>query len=80
MEGTMSNPTSPEERVESLVGVGRKVPGGPWFLELRECLDSPVYLGPYPNPDVAREEAKHIKEYLAALLRRAPQAPGQPRG
>jgi hypothetical protein len=72
----MSQPPSPEDRVEALVGVGRKVLGGPWFIQLRKCLEAPVHLGPYPNADVAREEAKRIKQYLAALLRSARPAPG----
>jgi hypothetical protein len=55
------------------VDVGRKVPGGPWFVELRELLDETLSLGPYPNPDVAREDAKRLRQYVAALLREAGQ-------
>jgi hypothetical protein len=66
----MNQAASPEEkRAETLVEVGRKIPGGPWFVELRELLEEPIYLGPYPNPDVAREDVKRLRQYVAALLR-----------
>ena len=73
----MNEKASPEEeRANALVEVGRKVPGGPWFVELRELLEESVYLGPYPNPDVAREDVKRLRQWVAALLRQG----GQPAG
>jgi hypothetical protein len=66
----MNEKASPEEeRANALVELGRKLPGGPWFVELRELLAETVYLGPYPNPDVAREDVKRLREYVATLLR-----------
>jgi hypothetical protein len=73
----MTDNVSPEEyRANALVRVGRKVPGGPWFVQLHEVLDQPIYLGPYPNPDVAREDVKRLRQYVAALLREARQPAG----
>jgi hypothetical protein len=72
----MNEAASPEEkRAETLVAVGRKVPGGPWFVELRKVLDEPVSLGPYPNPDLARQDANRIRQYVAALLRESGSQP-----
>jgi hypothetical protein len=66
----MNERVSPEEdRAETLVRVGRRVPGGPWFVVLGEVLEEPIYLGPYPNRDVAREDVKRLRRYVAALLR-----------
>jgi hypothetical protein len=66
----MNQEESPEEkRAEALVDVGRKIPGAPWFVELRELLEEPIYLGPYPNPDFARRDVKLLRRYVVALLR-----------
>src|SRR5207302_1422202 len=73
-ESSMSKPGTPEERARSLVGAGCKVPGGPWFVELKELLHPPLFLGPYRNPSGAREDADRIRQFLAAALREAGQA------
>jgi hypothetical protein len=64
----MSKPT-PQQRAESLVRVGPKQQGQPWFIELREMLPESIFIGPYQNPAVAEKEAKRIRQYLAALIR-----------
>jgi hypothetical protein len=60
---------SAEQRAAALVVVRSRVPGGPFFIELVDVLDPPVAIGPYENPQTAHEEAKRIREYLAALIR-----------
>jgi hypothetical protein len=70
----MSRPTTPEERAQALVTVAARVPGGPWFIALRELVEPPVLLGPYESPAVAREDAGKIRQFVAALLRQAGQA------
>ena len=65
----MTTARTPEERAQSLVHVGPRVAGGPWFVELRELLPEPVQLGPYENPDLAKRDARKIQQYLAAALR-----------
>ena len=73
----MSETASPEEkRAQALVEVGRKVPGGPWFVQLRDLLEQPIYLGPYPNPQVAKEDVERLRRYVAALLREGRQRAG----
>jgi hypothetical protein len=64
----MSEVTAAERRVETLVRVRTRQPGGPWFVELVGVSDEPVSLGPYDNPSVARDDARKIRNYLAALL------------
>ncbi len=60
---------SADPDVRSLVKVRTKVPGGPWFIELGQVVDEPVYLGPFANPATAREEARRVADCLGALVR-----------
>ncbi len=64
----MSNDVAADARAESLVRVRTRRPGGPWFIELVGALPEPVRLGPYDNPAIARNEARQLRTYLAALL------------
>jgi hypothetical protein len=57
-------------RAQALVRVRSRQPGGPWFVELTRASAPPVPIGPYENPAIAREQAQHIRDYLAALLGR----------
>jgi hypothetical protein len=65
----MMTTRTPEERAQSLVHAGPHVPGGPWFVELRELVPEPVLLGPYENLDLAKRDARKLQQYLAAVLR-----------
>ena len=76
----MSATPTPEERAQALVTVGRKVPGGDWFVQLGELLEETVYVGPYLNKAVAEEDAVRIRRYLAAVLREGAQAGSQATG
>jgi hypothetical protein len=67
----MSAPPTPEERAEALVAVRREVPGGPCFIHLGEGLGAPVRLGPYENPAVAKDEAREVRRFVAAVIREA---------
>ena len=67
----MNGATTPEQRARALVGVAAKVRGGPWFVQLRELADPPVWLGPYPNKSVAQEDAERVQAFLAAVIRAA---------
>jgi hypothetical protein len=60
---------STEAWVEELVVARTKIPGGPWFVELRGMPSSPVFLGPYSNPAVAKEVAGEVRRFLADVLR-----------
>jgi hypothetical protein len=77
----MSATPSPEERVHALVVARSKEPGGPWFVELRELLQPAVYLGPYQNPSIAQDDARRVREFLAAVMwearRQAAETTGQ---
>ena len=48
-----------------------KVPGGGWFVRLGEVIEPPVFLGPYENPAVARQDAEKVAQFLAAVIREA---------
>jgi hypothetical protein len=72
----MSGLPTPEERAEALVEAKNEEPGGPWFVELRELADPPVRLGPYANPQLAREDAQHLRKFLAAAIEEARQGAG----
>jgi hypothetical protein len=70
----MSETLSPEERAQALVIARSKVPGGPWFVELRELLQPAFCLGPYQNPSIAEDDARKVREFLAAVIREARRA------
>ncbi|MBV9122245.1 MAG: hypothetical protein JO112_02655 [Planctomycetes bacterium] len=70
----MGKPASPEQRAEALVGAGSKIPGGPWFVELKELVQPSIFLGPYENPSLAQEDARKLQHYLAEVIREALQA------
>ncbi len=74
----MGEDTKADARADTLVRVRTRQPGGPWFIELVDALPTPVRLGPYDNPAIAKDEARQLRAYLSALLRtHAPvQAPG----
>jgi hypothetical protein len=59
---------TPEERAEALVSWGSSQPGGPHMVRLQGLLDEPVILGPYLNPDLAKQDAARIRRFLAALI------------
>ena len=61
---------------EELVVVRTKVPGGPWFVELKEPHGEPFLLGPYDNRGVARDEAQRLRRFMAAVLADARQGAG----
>jgi hypothetical protein len=67
----MSDAPTPEQRAESLVAVTCRAPGEPYFLELRGPRLKPVRLGPYQNPDLAKGDARLVREFLAAVIREA---------
>jgi len=50
------------------VTVRSKVPGGPWFVGLGGLRGPEVELGPYENPDIAREDAKKLRQFLALMV------------
>jgi hypothetical protein len=58
-----------EDRASALVAIRSRVAGGPYFIELVDLVNPPVAIGPYENPAVAREDAKHVKQFLIALIR-----------
>ena len=64
----MSIPETPEERATKLVTTMAKVPGGSWFVRLGEVIEPPAFLGPYENPAVAREDAKKVAQFIAAVI------------
>ncbi len=64
----MGGERGPDGRATALVAVTTKVPGGPWFIELREP-GRPAYLGPYENKGIAEEDARRVRELVAAVLR-----------
>lgn len=70
----MSELPTPEERAGALVEARPDEPGGPWFVELRELTDPPLRLGPYANPQLAREDAENLRRFLAAAIQEARQA------
>jgi hypothetical protein len=57
-----------ERRVEQFVRVGPKVPGGPWFVRLEAEGAERVVFGPYENPGSAQDDAKSLRQFLAAVL------------
>jgi len=63
-----------EEEAEGLVTAACKTPGGPWFVQLGKSLGQPLYLGPYQNPAVAREEAEKVRRIFANVIRTTLQA------
>ena len=75
----MSRPTTPEERARALVTAAARVPGGPWFIALRELVEPPVFLGPYENPASAREDAGQLW-ITTADLKRATRFEVKPQG
>ena len=54
--------------VAKCVNVRTKVAGGPWFVELAAPEMSPLYLGPYDNPALARQDARRMTAFLSAVL------------
>ncbi len=70
----MSTLPTPEKCAEALVAVRSKVAGGPLFIELRELVQPSVFIGPYRNPNVVKEEAEKIRQFIAAVIRDARQA------
>jgi len=75
----MNEAPSPEKRAQALVVARSNVPGGPWFVELRELLPLTVCLGPYQNPSIAQEDAQRIREFIAAVIRETRRASTQGR-
>ena len=59
---------SPADVAEKLVQVVTPEPGGPWTVQLCELLDEPVSIFEHANPDVVREKAEQVRDYVAALM------------
>jgi hypothetical protein len=64
----MSGGPATEDRIASRIPVRPKVSGGPWFVELRGP-DETVFLGPYENPALARDDARRIAGFVLGVLR-----------
>jgi hypothetical protein len=71
----MSATVTAEERAKALVEAGPKEAGGFWFVRLKELVSPEVLLGPYENPALAKEDAKRVRAFVAAVIR---EARGQP--
>ncbi len=71
MDGESSTALTPEERARALVEARTDVPGGPWFVDLHGPSAPPLRLGPYANPALARDDARGLREFLAAVIREA---------
>jgi hypothetical protein len=76
----MSEIPSPEARAGALVIARSKIPGGPWFVELRELVEPAICLGPYQNPSIAQEDAGKVRAFLAAVIRESRGLSGEYRG
>ena len=62
---------TPEDDVTGLVVARTKVPGGPWFVEVKGPQQEPFFLGPYDNRGVARDDAAKIRRLVAAVIAKA---------
>jgi hypothetical protein len=74
----MSAISSPEERARALVIARSRVPGGPWFVELRELVQPAVCLGPYQNPALAEDDARKVRAFVAAVIQESRRFSGEP--
>jgi hypothetical protein len=57
-----------ESQIEELVTVAHDEDSDNWHVLLNTPGGEAVRLGPYDNPDIAKREAKQIREFLAAVL------------
>ncbi len=71
----MNELPSPEERAQKLVELHSNWPGGAWYVRLVELADPPILIGPYDNPELARDEMKRLQQFVAALIRESRPAP-----
>ncbi len=71
---TPDNPFAAQAK--QLVAAAPRPDGGPWYVELAPVGTAAVRLGPYDNPSLARDDARRLADYLAAVMQQARQATG----